>query len=190
MESTAIEAWTRKIDVEITEAGSNKQGDQGRFAGESCIVTLWAGTRITGVLRSFDPEQEIIILQLNDMGRLENINFADLRQVLFTSPLSMDTGVQEFGEQWMDMVLAVNDPLDQAIQDSFRFRSGRFVDLVMAAEKDITQAIDRYYDAAGAGTAEIRKQAIEDGMVPLTQNALSLARQKLTSIAEVYRVRL
>ncbi len=36
----------------------------------------------------------------------------------------------------------------------------------------------------------IRRQAIAEGMVPLTQNALSLARQRATSLAEVYRVRL
>lgn len=36
----------------------------------------------------------------------------------------------------------------------------------------------------------IQQQALEDGMVPLTDNALQLARSKATSLAEVYRVRL
>ncbi|WP_297527342.1 GspE/PulE family protein [Thiohalobacter sp.] len=36
----------------------------------------------------------------------------------------------------------------------------------------------------------IRQQAMRDGMVPLTQNALRLAREQKTSLAEVYRVRL
>jgi len=34
------------------------------------------------------------------------------------------------------------------------------------------------------------RQAVAQGMVPLTQNALSLARRRATSLAEVYRVRL
>lgn len=36
----------------------------------------------------------------------------------------------------------------------------------------------------------IDRRAVEDGMVPLTHNALSLARRRVTSLAEVYRVRL
>lgn len=38
--------------------------------------------------------------------------------------------------------------------------------------------------------AEIERAAIKNGMVPLTHNALSLARAKKTSLNEVYRVRL
>jgi type IV pilus assembly protein PilB len=36
----------------------------------------------------------------------------------------------------------------------------------------------------------INQQALEDGMTPLTQNAIDLARKKITSLAEAYRVRL
>jgi type IV pilus assembly protein PilB len=39
-------------------------------------------------------------------------------------------------------------------------------------------------------TDQIFQQAVEDGMQPLTENALSLARQRRTSLSEVYRVRL
>lgn len=42
----------------------------------------------------------------------------------------------------------------------------------------------------GANASDIEKAAIDAGMIPLTQHALSLARQKLTSLEEVYRVRL
>lgn len=38
--------------------------------------------------------------------------------------------------------------------------------------------------------SDIEKAAILGGMTPLTEHALSLARQKLTSLEEVYRVRL
>ncbi len=41
-----------------------------------------------------------------------------------------------------------------------------------------------------ANTTEIEKAAITCGMKPLTEHALSLARQQLTSLEEVYRVRL
>jgi len=44
--------------------------------------------------------------------------------------------------------------------------------------------------ADGASTEVIHAQAVKEGMVPLTENALSLARQRSTSLAEVYRVRL
>ena len=37
---------------------------------------------------------------------------------------------------------------------------------------------------------KIEQQAIEDGMRPLTQSALQLAREKLISLGEVYRIRL
>jgi type IV pilus assembly protein PilB len=39
-------------------------------------------------------------------------------------------------------------------------------------------------------TGEIHQQGVRDGMVPLTQHALSVARQRKTSLAEVYRIRL
>ena len=41
-----------------------------------------------------------------------------------------------------------------------------------------------------AGTEEIYRQALADGMTQLTQNALDVARQRKTSLSEVYRVRL
>ena len=41
-----------------------------------------------------------------------------------------------------------------------------------------------------AGTHEVKEAAIRDGMVPLTGNALALARQGRTSLAEVFSVRL
>jgi type IV pilus assembly protein PilB len=44
--------------------------------------------------------------------------------------------------------------------------------------------------AKGEPVDVLRAQAIKDGMVPLTQNALIQARQRKTSLAEVYRVRL
>ncbi|WP_455202237.1 GspE/PulE family protein [Kaarinaea lacus] len=40
------------------------------------------------------------------------------------------------------------------------------------------------------GVDEIQSTALEDGMIPLTQNALRLARERITSLREVYRVRL
>ena len=42
----------------------------------------------------------------------------------------------------------------------------------------------------GVSADEIHKQAVTNGMMPLTDQALAQARQKLTSFAEVYRVRL
>jgi type IV pilus assembly protein PilB len=42
----------------------------------------------------------------------------------------------------------------------------------------------------GVGANEIHKIAVESGMVPLTEQALQQARQRKTSFAEVYRVRL
>jgi type IV pilus assembly protein PilB len=41
-----------------------------------------------------------------------------------------------------------------------------------------------------AGAEEIHLKALEQGMTPLTQNALEAARARKTSLAEVYRVRL
>ena len=42
----------------------------------------------------------------------------------------------------------------------------------------------------GCKDDELLKQALDDGMVPLTRNALELARNYKTSLAEAYRVRL
>lgn len=42
----------------------------------------------------------------------------------------------------------------------------------------------------GVSAHDIHAQALKDGMVPLTENALSQARKRLTSLSEVYRVRL
>jgi len=43
---------------------------------------------------------------------------------------------------------------------------------------------------AGVSVDDIHAQAVKDGMVPLTENALSMARQRSTSLTEVYRIRL
>ena len=42
----------------------------------------------------------------------------------------------------------------------------------------------------GVSVDELRAQALRDGMVPLTDNALELARSKVIPLAEAYRVRL
>jgi type IV pilus assembly protein PilB len=53
----------------------------------------------------------------------------------------------------------------------------------------VTPVIQRMI-ITGESTEEIHRQAVTDGMVPLTSNALTLARTRSTSLAEVYRVRL
>ncbi|MGD8558470.1 MAG: ATPase, T2SS/T4P/T4SS family [Gammaproteobacteria bacterium] len=53
----------------------------------------------------------------------------------------------------------------------------------------ITESV-RKIITEGVSADEIHKQAVKNGMVPLTEQALSQARQKATSFAEVYRVRL
>ncbi|WP_020407133.1 GspE/PulE family protein [Hahella ganghwensis] len=42
----------------------------------------------------------------------------------------------------------------------------------------------------GVAVNDIHAQAVREGMVPLTENALTLARRRTTSLSEVYRVRL
>ncbi|WP_168188141.1 GspE/PulE family protein [Hahella sp. CCB-MM4] len=42
----------------------------------------------------------------------------------------------------------------------------------------------------GVAVDDIHAQAMKEGMMPLTENALNLARQRTTSLSEVYRVRL
>ncbi|NIR27848.1 MAG: hypothetical protein GWN84_00615 [Gammaproteobacteria bacterium] len=42
----------------------------------------------------------------------------------------------------------------------------------------------------GASTEALYRIAVEGEMVPLTRNALTQARRRCTSLAEVYRVRL
>jgi type IV pilus assembly protein PilB len=53
----------------------------------------------------------------------------------------------------------------------------------------ITQDV-RGHILRGVSADIIHSQAVTDGMQPLTQNALNAAREKKTSLAEVYRVRL
>ena len=48
----------------------------------------------------------------------------------------------------------------------------------------------RQYVRKGVTADELRKIALQDGMISLTQNAMSAAKQRKTSIAEVYRIRL
>ncbi|BBP01618.1 GspE/PulE family protein [Sulfuriferula nivalis] len=54
---------------------------------------------------------------------------------------------------------------------------------------EVTPAIQKMITDE-ASTEQIQAQALLDGMVPLTANALAYARQRNTSLAEVYRVRL
>jgi type IV pilus assembly protein PilB len=53
----------------------------------------------------------------------------------------------------------------------------------------MTPAI-RSHVLRGVSADVLHSQAVADGMLPLTQNALDAAREKKTSLAEVYRVRL
>jgi len=53
----------------------------------------------------------------------------------------------------------------------------------------VTSAL-RKLIAAGASSAAIEACAVEEGMQPLTRNALDLARRGETSLGEVYRIRL
>jgi type IV pilus assembly protein PilB len=53
---------------------------------------------------------------------------------------------------------------------------------------EITPAIRQLINE-GANAQEIRAQAIKDGMTPLVENALTLARSARTSLEEVYAVR-
>lgn len=48
----------------------------------------------------------------------------------------------------------------------------------------------RHLIVQGANNDDLYKQAIDDGMVGLTENALEIARNKETSLEEVYRVRI
>ncbi len=48
----------------------------------------------------------------------------------------------------------------------------------------------RKYICKGVTADEIHNVTIKEGMTPLTQNALKLARRHLISLAEVYRIRL
>lgn len=43
---------------------------------------------------------------------------------------------------------------------------------------------------SGTSVDELEKQALASGMVPLTNHALSKARDGSVSVAEVYRIRL
>jgi len=53
----------------------------------------------------------------------------------------------------------------------------------------VTPALRALIQADSSAQA-IEQQAVSDGMRPLTQSALALARQRLIPLAEVYRVRL
>lgn len=54
---------------------------------------------------------------------------------------------------------------------------------------EVTPALRAMIQPAVAAQ-QIEQQAIADGMRPLTQSALALARERVISLAEVYRVRL
>jgi type IV pilus assembly protein PilB len=56
-----------------------------------------------------------------------------------------------------------------------------FLQVTPLLRQCILQAVD---------TDKLWAQAIQDGMRPLTQNALDAARQRLIPLSEVYRVRM
>ena len=53
----------------------------------------------------------------------------------------------------------------------------------------VTEPLRRLIEA-GASEDAIRAQALADGMVPLTEQALRLARRRITTLEETYRIRL
>jgi type II secretory ATPase GspE/PulE/Tfp pilus assembly ATPase PilB-like protein len=54
---------------------------------------------------------------------------------------------------------------------------------LLVANESVRDAI-----VPGAAAGELRRLALQSGMVPLTQNAIEQARQRHTSLAEVYRI--
>lgn len=75
-------------------------------------------------------------------------------------PIAVDAG---------SLTVAMSDPTNVAVIDEVAFRSGKRVKVVLAADRSITEAVQRFYHGAGDGTQAIELDPSSD--VVLEPNA-------------------
>lgn len=175
-------------DPDVVMVGEIRDQETAKIAVESALTghlvlsTLHTNDAPTAITRLIEMGVESFLVKSSVLGvlaqRLVRLNCPACREV---EPV--DSTMRQFLALAEDEVFYHGRGCEQCNNTGFKGRKAVYELLIMTpALRDIIKA-DTPVD-------EIRRQALEEGMVPLTQNALALAREKQISLAEVYRVRL
>jgi type IV pilus assembly protein PilB len=175
-------------DPDVVMVGEIRDQETGKIAVESALTghlvlsTLHTNDAVSSIIRLLEMGVEPYLVSSSVLGvlaqRLVKRNCGHCLAEEDTAPaIRMALGVAE------DEVFYRGRGCEECNQTGYRGRMAVYellhVDEVM-----------RSHVVEGVSSEKLRPLATAGGMIPLTSNALSLARSRLTSLAEVYRVRL
>lgn len=175
-------------DPDVIMVGEIRDGETAKMAVESALTghlvlsTLHTNSAATSITRLLEIGVDAYLTRATVTAvlaqRLVRLNCPNcVREEVVALSVREELGLGE------DEVFHYGPGCDQCFGTGFRGRHAVYELL------RVTPAL-REQIHPGADATELEQQARADGMVSLTDNALALARQGRTSIAEVYRVRL
>jgi len=167
---------------EIRDVETAKMAVESALTGHLVLSTLHTNDAASTITRLLEMGEESYLLTATLLGvlaqRLVRVNCSHCSAPEEVEPLVRKVlGVSE------DEVFYKGQGCDYCDSTGY---SGR---MAVYELLQVSPAI-RELVAPGATSGRLHDQAVSEGMVPLTQNALVQARQRRISLAEVYRVRL
>ncbi len=167
---------------EIRDVETAKMAVESALTGHLVLSTLHTNSAATSITRLLEIGVDAYLTRATVMAvlaqRLVRLNCPHcMQEETVTAAVREELGLAEHEVFYQGV------GCDQCFETGFRGRHAVYELL------RVTPAMrERIHPNADA--MELERQAGADGMVPLTDNALALAREGQTSIAEVYRVRL
>ena len=167
---------------EIRDQETAKIAVESALTGHLVLSTLHTNDAPTAVTRLIEMGVPAFLVKSSVLGVLAQ-RLVRLNCPHCVEPESIDPSVRGFLGVGEDEVFHRGRGCDACNQTGFHGRMAVYELLrITPAMRDLI--------THDTGVDAIRQQAIRDGMVPLTHNALRLAREQKISLAEVYRVRL
>ncbi len=175
-------------DPDVVMVGEIRDQETAKIAVESALTghlvlsTLHTNDAPTAITRLIEMGVESFLVKSSVLGVLaQRLVRLNCTHCLEQEPL--DKNERKFLGVPEDEVFYHGKGCEKCNNTGFKGRKAVYELLVMTPAMREIIRVDIPVD-------EIRDKGLKEGMVPLTQNALALARAKLISLAEVYRVRL
>ncbi|MFE8071493.1 ATPase, T2SS/T4P/T4SS family [Marinobacteraceae bacterium S3BR75-40.1] len=175
-------------DPDVIMVGEIRDRETGTMAMESALTghlvltTLHTNSAATTITRLLDLDIPAYLLNSTLLGILAQ-RLVQKNCPHCLAPEEIPEGVRDVLGVGRDEVFWKGQGCDKCEDLGFHGRMAAYELL------EVTPAI-RHMITSGVQSQDIEAQALKDGMVPLTSNALAMAREKLIPLSEVYRVRL
>jgi type IV pilus assembly protein PilB len=167
---------------EIRDEETAKIAVESALTGHLLLSTLHTNDAPSTIARLLEMEVEPYLLNTCLLGVLaQRLVRRNCQHCLKEEPV--DQNIRKVLGVDRDEVFYHGEGCDECNKTGYSGRLGVYELLV------VTDGI-RKNIRKGVTADEIRNVAIQEGMIPLTQNSLEIARQRLISLSEVYRVRL